>query len=857
MSRTIAKQKGIGERLLLIGIALAAVFWMIDAAIQVFIFQHGKIMQQISTPSAHEFWIRSFVGATFVVFALYAQSIVNKRRQAEKATRLAYSELDQIFETAAGGMRVIDKNFNILRVNGAFSTLSGEITQRVLGEKCYKVFGGHECHTPSCPLTRILRGEEHVEYDADKMRNDGGVVHCMVTARPLCGPDGELIGMVENFKDIRHRRQWEERLRESEMQKRTILDASVDMIMQLDEEMRIVWANKIAVEAVNRRLEDLMGHTCYHVLKYGRVPCPGCPCKKAFETGGVEHAIMHHDAMSVVGESYWEDYGVPLKNESNEITGVIMIARNVTEEKKAEQALIRAKEDWENTFDSIADVVMLLDSKHRIMRVNRAGVQAFSTAEEGLIGKKCYEVIHRQSHCIEGCPLELTMTTLRSHTAEIMEPNLGEGPFICSVSPMLDGDRRLTGFTQSLKDISESKRLEAQLQQAQRMEAIGTLAGGIAHDFNNLLMGLQGNVSLMLMDRNVTDPDYRQLRTIENQIRSGGRLASRLLGCARKGKYEVKPVDLNRLVQETCETFGRTRKDIIIHQELSDDLGSPEADSGQIEQVLLNLFVNAGDAMPSGGNLTIKTANTTHTAIRGGYRPPPGDYVLLSVTDTGAGMDEKTITRIFDPFFTTKGIGRGTGLGLASAYGIIKAHGGYIDVESKEGQGSKFTIYMPSSGKELERTEKKTVLRFMQGRERVLLVDDEEEVLRASQECLERMGYGVLTAKDGKEAVQLYRKHQECIDIVVLDMVMPTTGGGEAYDSMKEINKDVKVLLASGYSIDGEAGEILERGCNGFIQKPFNFEELSVKIREILEGEEDSLEVSAHRRITDSWMGTT
>ena len=182
---------------------------------------------------------------------------------------------------------------------------------------------------------------------------------------------------------------------------------------------------------------------------------------------------------------------------------------------------------------------------------------------------------------------------------------------------------------------------------------------------------------------------------------------------------------------------------------------------------------------------------------------------------------------------------------------------GYIDVESKEGQGSKFTIYMPSSGKELERTEKKTVLRFMQGRERVLLVDDEEEVLRASQECLERMGYGVLTAKDGKEAVQLYRKHQECIDIVVLDMVMPTTGGGEAYDSMKEINKDVKVLLASGYSIDGEAGEILERGCNGFIQKPFNFEELSVKIREILEGEEDSLEVSAHRRITDSWMGTT
>jgi CheY-like chemotaxis protein len=377
------------------------------------------------------------------------------------------------------------------------------------------------------------------------------------------------------------------------------------------------------------------------------------------------------------------------------------------------------------------------------------------------------------------------------------------------------------------------------------MEAIGTLAGGIAHDFNNLLMGVQGNVSLMIMDRDVTDPDYKHLRTIENQIRSGGRLASRLLGFARKGKYEVKPVDLNRLALETCETFGRTRKDITIHQDFSDDLGFPEADSGQMEQVLLNLFVNAGDAMPRGGNLSVKTVNTTHMAVSGGYRPQPGDYVLLSVTDTGVGMDEKTITRIFDPFFTTKGMGRGTGLGLASAYGIIKAHGGYIDVESKEGQGSTFSIYLPSSEKEVERTEEKTVEQFMKGREGVLLVDDEDEVLEASQKCLERMGYGVLMAKDGKEALQIYKKHQDFIDIIVLDMVMPTMGGGEAYDSMKEINKDVKVLLASGYSIDGEAGEILERGCNGFIQKPFNFEELSAKIREILDKEQDVLKVAA------------
>jgi CheY-like chemotaxis protein len=381
------------------------------------------------------------------------------------------------------------------------------------------------------------------------------------------------------------------------------------------------------------------------------------------------------------------------------------------------------------------------------------------------------------------------------------------------------------------------KKLEAQLQYAHKIEAVGTLAGGIAHDFNNLLMGIQGNVSLMLMDMEHTHPDYERLKNVEKQIQSGARLTTHLLGYARKGQYEIKPLDLNQLVEETSNTFGRTKKEITIHRELAKGLFAIEADLAQIEQVLLNLYVNAADAMPGGGDLVLKTMNVTHKDMKGKlYEPKRGNYVLLTVTDTGMGMYKKTMERIFDPFFTTKEMGRGTGLGLASAYGIIKGHGGYIDVDSRRGRGTTFSIYLPASVKQVSK-DIKAAERLIRGSGTVLLVDDEEIILEVGKELLEAMGYGVLTAKDGKEAIGVYRKNRDHIDIVVLDVVMPGMGGGEAYDRMKEINPNIKVLLSSGYSIDGEASKVLERGCDGFIQKPFTMKELSGEIGKILNAE--------------------
>jgi signal transduction histidine kinase/CheY-like chemotaxis protein len=383
----------------------------------------------------------------------------------------------------------------------------------------------------------------------------------------------------------------------------------------------------------------------------------------------------------------------------------------------------------------------------------------------------------------------------------------------------------------------EMKGLEARLLQAQKMEAIATLSGGIAHDFNNLLTGIQGNISLMFLDIDTEHPHYERLKSIEQQIESGARLTSHLLGYARKGRYEVKPIDFNRLMEDASQAFGRTRKQITINRELAEDLLAIEADRGQIEQVLWNLFVNASDAMLEGGVLTLKTANVTDEDMKGRmYQPKPGNYVQLMVTDTGTGMDKETMERVFDPFFTTKEMGRGTGLGLASVYGVVKGHGGYIDVYSEKGTGSTFSTYLPASQERVEKAVEIT-MEVTKGTGTVLLVDDEDVILEVGKDLLGTMGYRVLLAGDGREAVEVYGKNCDVIDIVILDMVMPTMGGGEAYDRMKEINPKVKVLLSSGYSIDGKATEIMDRGCSGFIQKPFTMQELSIRIGKLLEEE--------------------
>jgi PAS domain S-box-containing protein len=385
-----------------------------------------------------------------------------------------------------------------------------------------------------------------------------------------------------------------------------------------------------------------------------------------------------------------------------------------------------------------------------------------------------------------------------------------------------------------IEDVSERKRLETQLQQAHKMEAIGTLAGGIAHDFNNLLMAMQGNVSLMMYDLDSNSRHYQYLMNIETSINSGAKLTKQLLGYARKGKYQIRPLNLNKLVRQTLDTFGRTRKDITIHYELSKGLPAISADEGQMEQLLLNLYVNAADAMPAGGEFFLRTNSVAHDDMKNKFfNSMKSNYVQLTITDTGIGMDKSTQERIFEPFFTTKEMGRGTGLGLASVFGIIKSHSGYIDVESKLGHGTTFKVYLPTSDQKATRAIESSG-HIRGGNGTILLVDDEKLVLDAGSKILDRLGYTVLEATGGEEALEIYENKKNKIDMVILDMIMPGMGGGEVYDRMRLLNPNVKVLLSSGYSIDGQATEILKRGCEDFIQKPFSVRALSEIVSKFL-----------------------
>jgi two-component system, cell cycle sensor histidine kinase and response regulator CckA len=339
----------------------------------------------------------------------------------------------------------------------------------------------------------------------------------------------------------------------------------------------------------------------------------------------------------------------------------------------------------------------------------------------------------------------------------------------------------------------------------------------------------------MLLDSDSLHPHYRKLRSIEELVESGANLTKQLLGFARRGRYEVKPTNLNDIIEKTALLFGRTKKEIFINNIFQEDLWTVEVDRGQIEQVLLNLYVNAWQAMPAGGNLYLETKNIIvreDETVR--YSLPAGRYVKICVTDTGSGMDEATRSRIFEPFFTTKEMGRGTGLGLATVYGIIKGHGGVINVYSEKGHGTTFRIYLPVSDKELVK-ENKPQAAIVEGHETILLVDDEPAVLKVTRELLRVLGYKVIIAKSGVDAVKIFQKNHRKINVVILDMIMPEMSGGETFDNLKSIDADVTVILSSGYSINGQASDIMKRGCRSFIQKPFSIADISAKIREALQ----------------------
>jgi two-component system cell cycle sensor histidine kinase/response regulator CckA len=533
----------------------------------------------------------------------------------------------------------------------------------------------------------------------------------------------------------------------------------------------------------------------------------------------------------------------PWSHKSGEVGGLIMFTEVITDHKQAEETLRESEEKYRNILTNIDDGYFEVDNTGNFTFSNDSMCKILGYPKNGLVGMNNREYMDEEN------AKKIFRTFSRVYRTGISTKALdwkllrkdGTECFVETVVSLIkDSNGNGIGFRGIARDITERKRLESQLQQAMRMESIGTLAGGIAHDFNNLLMGIQGRVSLISLDLEPSHSHLRHTNAIEDYIRSATDLTKQLLGLAHGGKYEVKPTDTNELVNNTVNMFGRTKKEIRIHTNFIDPPPVVMVDRSQIKQVLLNLYINAWQAMPGGGELYLETRIVTlDDAYCKPYQAKPGQYAKVSVTDTGIGMDAETSQRIFDPFFTTKKKSRGTGLGLASAYGIIKNHGGIIIVKSEIGQGTTFNIYLPLSDKEAYRATPITD-RSIRGSETVLLIDDEELILEVGKAMLEELGYNVIVAPDGGQAIELVQQKGAEIELVILDLIMPGLEGGKVFDSIREIQPALPVILSSGYSLEGQANDIMQRGCNGFIQKPFNLSELSQKIRKVLDGENRS-----------------
>ena len=532
----------------------------------------------------------------------------------------------------------------------------------------------------------------------------------------------------------------------------------------------------------------------------------------------------------------------------------LIVQARTQELAKANDALVRSEAWLHSILETIPDIIYRLDPMGHITFVSDA-IRSYGLDPGTLIHKPILDLVHPEDRHGAIYKINERRTGARSTKSFevrllLEDQSLTNGKmytFLISAEGLYASERSSTATfkgTQGIaRDITNRKRAEnekmellKQLQKAQKLEAIGTLAGGIAHDFNNLLMGIQGRTSLLLMDEIYSASHHEHLKDIEEYVEKGADLTNQLLGFARGGKYQVKPTDINKVIKGQNRIFAHTDKAVTISANYEDNVWKVKVDRSQIEQVLLNLYVNAGQAMPDGGSIYVSTRNIVlQDEFAKSYGVRPGKYVKISVVDTGTGMDESLLTRIFDPFFTTKELGRGTGLGLASAYGIIKNHNGIITADSEKGKGSTFEIYLPACDEAAPKEDKLLDSKVLKGTETILLVDDEKLIIEVCKEAMESFGYGVLTAKSGKEAIGIYERNWHSIDMVILDMIMPEMSGGETFDNLKKINPNVKVLLSTGFSFNGEAQKVLDRGCKGFIQKPFKMAKLSKIMRKILD----------------------
>jgi len=663
--------------------------------------------------------------------------------------------------------------------------------------------------------------------------------HTVIDENALAFSEFSQIASCANHMNF-ERMTAENRLKNSEQKYRNILESVEEGYYEVNLKGRITFCNQSLCDILGYDMPELMAMKYSDYMELDSAKTVYRTFNNVYRTGVPEKGFDWRIVRKNGERRFLEASVTLLKDNHDNRIGFRGMARDVTDKKQVEEELIRTKKFLEDILESAVDGITTTDLEGRIVYFSKKMLALLGYDRTELLGKKVYTIYENGIEDAKYIMSELNEKgELKDHEMRLVTRDGGYTDIIVSASFLKNHKDEITGTMGVFKDMTEKKNLEFQLRQAQKMEAIGTLAGGVAHDFNNILQAISGYTTIMFMDKGTEDPDYKSLNAIKKSAERAAELVKKLLFFSRKIDTERSSLNINHEVEQALSILKRTiPKMIEIEMDLEESPGIIHADPVQIEQVILNLGSNAADAMPDGGRIIIRTQNVSldRQFARTHMGSAPGNYVMLTVSDTGSGIDPETKERIFEPFFTTKEIGRGTGLGLASVYGIVKNHGGYITCESETGQGTEFIIYFPVLKKGSGRMDREITNNTPKGgTETILVVDDEEAILDFCRSALKRFGYEVITASSGEQALEIYQQSGETIDLVIMDLSMPGMGGHQCVRQIKELDPAAQIIVASGYSPDVQASVLSETGAEDFVAKPYQIGDLLNAIRKVMD----------------------
>ena len=758
---------------------------------------------------------------------------MTKHKQTQEGLRISEMRYRRLFEAARDGILILDAvTLRITDVNPFMTELLAYSRADFLGKELWEI-GLFSDKEASQTVFRELQESGYIRYEDLPLQTRHGESREVEFVSNVYEEDGHQVIQC-NIRNITERKRVEEALRESEERYKDLIDSAFDGVVIIKERI---------ISSANRSFAEIFGYTAEELIGMDVLKLTSEP---EFVRSQIATNEPRYETIGLKKDGTLINIEVSAKTCLYEGEPARLSAvRDITERKRAEEQLCRQLDFTEAITSSLGEGLYALDKNGRVMFMNPAAELGLGWKQEELAGQNMHEVIHfqradRTPRSSEDCPLLGVLKSGQTVKVESDAFTRKDGtifPVSYTASPIITEDQ-IIGAVLAFHDITERITLEEQFRQSQKMEAVGQLAGGVAHDFNNLLTVINGYSDLTLARLQAEDPLRRNLEEIRKAGDRAAALTRQLLAFSRKQVLQPKVFNLNSIVSDLERMLRRLiGEDLELRTVLESDLGSIKADPGQIEQIIMNLVVNARDALPQGGKLTIETKNVSldddytkhHIAV------VPGPFVMLAVSDTGIGMDEQTKARIFEPFFTTKLAGKGTGLGLSTVYGIVKQSGGNILVYSEAGRGTTFKVYLPrvdEGDQEYKRSAES--VEDLQGSGTILLAEDEEMVRTLASQVLEMYGYQVLEAANGGAALLICERHKERIHLLITDVVMPEMSGPELADRLAQLRPKMKVLFMSGYTDDAIVHQgVLDEGTP-FIQKPFAPDDLARKVKEVL-----------------------